>query len=132
MAELKAREESATAIFNDYIVWRIAQRQFQKRLVQIGTIAKNEQAIDGEVSVVEAMMKQLRVSESLVREQFNASNKYYEDEMNRELKPVAFVIWFHVAADRDFGIIAEAQGIGAETERLSAIKPLQRVQPDAA
>ena len=36
-------------------------------------------------------MKQLKVSESRVREQFNASNMYYEAEMNRELKPVVAV-----------------------------------------
>lgn len=127
IAELKMREESATKIFNDYIAWRIAQRQFQKRLVQIGTITKNKQAIDGEVSVVEAMMKQLKVSESRVREQFNASNVYYEAEMNRELKPVVVVIWFHLAIDRDFRVVAEAQGIGTETERLPAVKSLKRV-----
>ena len=91
IAELKTQEESVTKVFNDYIAWRIAQRQFQKRLVQIGTITKNTQAIDGEVNVVEAMMKQLKVSESRVREQFNASNMYYEAEMNRELKPVVAV-----------------------------------------
>ena len=98
MTELKTREVSATKSFNDYITWRIAERQFQKRLAQIGTITRNKQAVDGEVDAVETMMKQVRVSESRVRERFNAGNVYYETEMNKELKPVGSDDGYHVAA----------------------------------
>jgi hypothetical protein len=132
MTELKTREVSATKSFNDYITWRIAERQFQKRLAQIGTITRNKQAVDGEVDAVETMMKQVRVSESRVRERFNAGNVYYETEMNKELKPVGSDDGYHVAVGEYFITLPEVQGIGTKAERLSAIQPIERVQPSGA
>ena len=52
--ELRAHEESKH--FNDYIGWRIATRQIQKRLTQIGTLSDNTVAIDNEVETVETML----------------------------------------------------------------------------
>lgn len=49
-------EESASKHFNDYIGWRIATRQIQKRLTQIGTLSDNTVAIDNEVETVETML----------------------------------------------------------------------------
>lgn len=132
MTELKTREVSATKSFNDYIMWRIAERQFQKRLAQIGTITRNKQAVDGEVDAVETMMKQVRVSESRVRERFNAGNVYYETEMNKELKPVGSDDGYHIAVGEYFITLPEVQGIGTKAERLSAIQPIERVQPSGA
>ena len=54
--ELRAHEESASKHFNDYIGWRIATRQIQKRLTQIGTLSDNTVAIDNEVETVETML----------------------------------------------------------------------------
>lgn len=125
--ELQTQEESAAKSFSDYTAWRIAQRQFQKRLVQIGVLTKNKQAVDGEVDVVETMMKQLKVSEDRVREQFNAGNVYYEAQMNKELKPVVFALWCHVAAGGDLVAVTEVQGVGTETEGVPAVELLRRV-----
>ena len=54
--ELRGHEESALKHFNDYIGWRIATRQLQKRLTQIGTLSDNTVAIDNEVETVETML----------------------------------------------------------------------------
>lgn len=54
--ELRAHEELAANHFNDYIGWRIATRQLQKRLVQIGTQTDDEDLIASEVETVETML----------------------------------------------------------------------------
>lgn len=54
--ELRANEELAAKHFNDYIGWRIATRQLQKRLAQIGTLSDNAVAIANEVETVESML----------------------------------------------------------------------------
>lgn len=54
--ELAANEDLAAKHFNDYIGWRIATRQLQKRLAQIGTLSNNEPGIANEVETVETML----------------------------------------------------------------------------